>query len=43
MINYQDYEEYFKQFNFSKEEGIKVLDFISTLIELSIQVYNEKQ
>lgn len=45
MIKYEDYDEDFKKLgvNINKEEAEIILDYINSIIEITIQSYNGQQ
>jgi len=43
MINYQDYEDIFSELNISEGEGMAILDYLTKIIDIAIESYNEYQ
>lgn len=41
MIKYQDYEDVFRELNFSEEEGRAILDYLTQIIDIAIESYND--
>lgn len=43
MINYQDYENDFKELNIKEDEAVIVLNYLNEIIEIAIETYNEQR
>lgn len=43
MLEYQDYEDDFKELNIKENEAVMVLDYLDKIIEIAIETYNEQR
>ena len=41
MIKYQDYEDVFRELYFSEGEGRAILDYLTKIIDIAIESYND--
>lgn len=43
MIKYQDYEEVFREFNISEVDGKAIFNYLTQIIDIAIESYNEQR
>ena len=43
MIKYKDYEDFFRELNISEGEGREIFDYLTQIIDIAIESYNEQR